>query len=116
MLQVHKPISNHSIQYAFLVEFYQDVARVLAQPIRTYNRLQVKFKSKDSIVDSTSFLLTTSINGELEKIEDCRIELYVATLVGHKVSSKLFDLSTPEQQVVLVQSDQILSKQHSPMS
>ena len=78
--------------------------------MKKYQDVHIKFKRTKQIIDKTSFLLQTPIVNEKDKIDPRRIELYVGTLIGNKVKSTIFDISSDSEQIIFVLCNDELGK------
>ena len=65
----------------------------------------IKFKSVNQTIDTKSFLLKTAIDNESDKISQPRFALYISTLVGKDIKTHVQDLSSENEQIILVQCD-----------
>ncbi|CAF4921366.1 unnamed protein product, partial [Rotaria sp. Silwood1] len=79
-----------------------DVEKLLSSPVINHHGIDIKFKHTNQIIDRTRFLLKTSINNVQDKIISSRMELYISTLIKNNSISKISDLSTSTEQIILV--------------
>ncbi|UJR14781.1 hypothetical protein I4U23_001769 [Adineta vaga] len=82
-----------------------DVDKLLEIPVINHDGVAIKFKRTNHIIDKRSFLLKTAIANESEKITEPRFALYISTLVGKGVQSHTQDLSSDNEQIILVKCD-----------
>ena len=87
-----------------------DVEKTLAKPVLRQGDIDIKIKRTKSSLDRSSFVLKASIDGNQEKIATSRLKLYIGTLVGNGVIFNLVDLSTPTEQICLIQCNADLGK------
>ncbi|CAF0928899.1 unnamed protein product [Adineta ricciae] len=80
-----------------------DVDKLLKCQISTFSTRNIKFKRTKQFIDKASFVLKTALISEQDKIAQNRIRLYISLLVGNMSHFTLVDLSTANEQVVLVQ-------------
>ncbi|CAF0879399.1 unnamed protein product [Adineta ricciae] len=80
-----------------------DVDKLLKRQISTFSERDIKFKRTKQFIDKAGFVLKTILINEQDKIAENRIRLYISLLVGNTVQFTLVDLSTTNEQVVLVQ-------------
>ena len=76
----------------------------------TQENIDVKFKRTNQIIDRSGFILKTLISNQQEKIDESRVRLYIALLVGNNISYTIMDLSTIDEQVFLVQCNNHIGK------
>ncbi len=79
------------------------MTKLLASPILTMFDRDIKFKRTKKLVDKTNFLLKISINNEQDKIPRSRLEFYIDTLIDGSLFDTIWDISTDNEQIVLVQ-------------
>ncbi|CAF0805827.1 unnamed protein product [Adineta ricciae] len=82
-----------------------DVDKLLGMSILKHRGIDIKFKSVNQTIDTKSFLLKTTINNESDKISQARFALYISILVGKDVKTHVEDLSSENEQIILVQCD-----------
>ncbi|CAF0856240.1 unnamed protein product [Adineta ricciae] len=82
-----------------------DVDKLLRMSILKHHGIDIKFKSVNQTIDKKSFLLKTTIDNESDKISQPRFALYISTLVGKDVKTHVQDLSSENEQIILVQCD-----------
>ena len=87
-----------------------DVENLLASPILIRENIDFKFKRTNELADRSNFVLKTLINNEQDKVDVGRIKLYTNLLVGNQVSCKLVDLSSTNEQIILVLCDSVIGE------
>ena len=90
--------------------FSLDVEKLLMNPIRIYEKFDIKFKRTKQLIDPASFKLTIAASDTNEKVMDSRIRLYVSYLLRNNNSFTIHDLSTTNEQILLVQYPSEISK------
>ncbi|CAF4315441.1 unnamed protein product, partial [Rotaria sordida] len=94
------------------LERIDDIEKLLISPIINHHGNDIKFKRTNQIIDKTSFLLKTSIMNEQDKIILSRIELYIHRLIKNNSKSKISDLSTNTEQIILVNCNNEIDFNH----
>lgn len=110
-LQLETVASKSSVSFLPKISLaVLDVEKILAKTALRQGDIDIKIKRTKSTRDRSSFLLKASIDGNQEKIAASRLKLYIGTLVGNGVLRNLIDLSTPTEQIWLIQCNVDLGK------
>ncbi|CAF3890016.1 unnamed protein product [Rotaria sp. Silwood2] len=80
------------------------VDNILAQPSILYQGIHLKFKRTNPLIDQKSFVLQSRIDSKRGPITKEKFSLYTDLLINH-CPFKFTDLSSAQQQILLIQCD-----------
>ncbi len=82
---------------------------LLIKSVIPYGGFHLKFKRTNLIIDSKSFILQSTIDSKKGLIPIEKFSSYIEILIDRS-PFKLTDLSSPLEQILLVQCDKIISR------
>ena len=104
-----RTIAVNDYQFIRLIFCFIAVDELLARPIIPFRGFYLKFKRTNPLIDSKSFVLHSTMDLRKGPIIIEKFSGYIDILIDH-CSYKLIDLSTPSEQVLLIQCTKIIGR------
>jgi hypothetical protein len=104
-----KKMMVNDYQSILLIFSFIAVNDLLVKSVIPYRGFHLKFKRTNPIIDSKSFILQSRIDVRKGLIPLEKFSSYIEILIDRS-SFKLTDLSSPLEQILLVQCDKIISR------